>query len=62
MSGDIALIWNDALGAADIEIGASDLTTDAGLRTALLLSLFTDRRAEDGDVLPDNASDRRGWW
>jgi phage gp46-like protein len=26
------------------------------------LSLFTDRRADDGDVLPDSETDRRGWW
>lgn len=35
---------------------------DEGLETAVLLSLFTDRRADDGDVLPDAQTDRRGYW
>ena len=34
--------------------------------TAVLISLFTDRRAEPSDVIPDakpgQAADRRGWW
>ncbi|RJX19022.1 MAG: hypothetical protein C4575_09340 [Desulforudis sp.] len=34
-----------------------------GLTTAVIVSLFTDRRAEDDDVLPDSANgDKRGWW
>ncbi len=59
---DIALIWNDALGSADLAVDANDLLRDGGLETAVFLSLFTDRRAEDGDVLPDGETDRRGWW
>lgn len=39
-----------------------DLTSDTSLRTAILLSLFTDRRANDDDSLPDDTDDRRGWW
>jgi phage gp46-like protein len=35
---------------------------DSGLATAILLSLFTDRRADGADPLPDGATDRRGWW
>lgn len=38
------------------------LAEDDGLETAVILSLFTDRRAEDDDVLPDGTDDRRGWW
>jgi phage gp46-like protein len=57
---DIALRWNGE--AADFAIEGNDLATDDGLRTAVLLSLFTDRRAEEGDVLPDAETDRRGWW
>jgi phage gp46-like protein len=62
--GDIALIWDPATGSMDLAIDedADDVTTDEGLRTAVLLSLFTDRRAEDGDPLPDGGDDRRGWW
>jgi len=38
------------------------LEGDDGLETAVILSLFTDRRAEADDVLPDGSDDRRGWW
>ncbi len=62
MSGDIALQWSNTEGAADFAVEDNDLATDEGLETALLLSLFTDRRAEEGDVLPDGETDRRGWW
>lgn len=61
-TGDIALVWSNAAGAADAGIVANDLARDDGLQTAVLLSLFTDRAAEEGDVLPDEETDRRGWW
>lgn len=57
---DIGLFWD--LGSADFAIEANDLATDDGLETAVSLSLFTDRRAEDGDALPSGDADRRGWW
>lgn len=41
--------------------GAAPATED-GLRTAVIISLFTDARADDDDTLPDGSSDRRGWW
>jgi phage gp46-like protein len=59
---DIRLTWDYDCGAADFGIEDSDLEGDEGLETAVLLSLFTDRRAEEGDVLPDGGVDRRGWW
>lgn len=59
---DIALVWDNVAGAADIAISANDLQRDDGLETAVFLSLFTDRRAEEGDTLPDTVTDRRGWW
>lgn len=59
---DIGLTWNAAAGAADFSIVANDLATDDGLRTAVALSLFTDRLAGVGDVLPVGEADRRGWW
>lgn len=31
------------------------------LATAVIISLFTDRRAGDDDVLPYNSQDRKGW-
>lgn len=61
MSGDFALSWSDE-GCADLDVSSGDFAADEGLKTAFELSLFTDRRAEDGDVLPVGASNQRGWW
>ena len=49
-------------GRIDIQLNNGDLVADDGLRTAVVLSLLTDRRANPGDVLPDGGDDRRGWW
>lgn len=46
---------------ADYALDALGLTEDDGLETAVVLSLFTDRRALADDPLPASA-DRRGWW
>ncbi len=59
---DIALVFDPITLATDLEIEENDLTQDGGLETALLWSLFSDRRAELTDVLPDGETDRRGWW
>jgi phage gp46-like protein len=59
---DIALFWNGTEHSADIAVAAGDLVMDSDLQTAVLISLFTDRRAEDDDILPDEFSSRRGWW
>lgn len=40
----------------------SGLVAGEDLITALLISLFTDASADADDPLPDNSSDRRGWW
>jgi phage gp46-like protein len=62
MSVDIALIWNDAIFAADIAMANGDLVAENGLRTAVIISLATDREAEADDEIPDGSTDRRGWW
>jgi len=60
---DIALRWNITEGAADFEIEANDLASDDTFETAIFLSLFTRRRASDGDALPvELGPDRGGWW
>lgn len=59
---DIGLTWITEEGGADFAVAGNDLVVDDGLETAVFLSLFTDRRAEDGDVLPTGEQDRRGWW
>ncbi len=47
---------------ADWAIGALGLEEEEGLETAVILSLFTDRRASPDDVLPFGETDRRGHW
>jgi phage gp46-like protein len=60
MSGDLALIY--ALFEADLEIEDGDLVRDAGLTSALEMSLLNDARARDSDILPDGETSQRGWW
>ena len=57
---DAGLIWKEM--GADLALENLALVRDDGLQTAVVLSLFIDRRAEDDDELPDNTGDRRGWW
>lgn len=59
---DIALRFDRGTGQFDLAIEDGDLATDEGLQTAVILSLFTDRRALPEDELPGGGSDRRGWW
>ena len=61
---DLALRYDSALGAFDLALypATGDQAMDDGLETAVILSLFTDRRAQDGDALPGGYGDRRGWW
>jgi phage gp46-like protein len=57
---DLALIWDGQ--GCDLVLDGSDLRLEEGLTTAILISLFSDRRARVDDVLPGTAADRRGWW
>lgn len=57
---DLALVWRDGFGY--LHLDGSDLSVDDGLRSAVLVSLFTDRRARPDDSLPDGSKDRRGHW
>jgi phage gp46-like protein len=42
---------------------AGGLRSKAALHTSIIIQLFTDARARDGDVLPDVLDpDPRGWW
>ena len=60
---DLALIWNPATSRADWSLAGADLAQDASLRSAVVISLFTERRAADDEALPDpRDTDRRGWW
>ena len=62
---DIAFIPQSAglnLPGYDIALSGADLLADNGLKTAVIMSLFTDRQAEPGDILPDGSTNRRGHW
>lgn len=59
---DIALFWDPENFVSDIAVNAGALEVDEGLRTAILISLFTDARARPDDVLPTPDADPRGWW
>lgn len=60
---DIALAWAPLDACADMAINATgtDLLADDGLYTAVVLSLFSDRLAQEDDVIPDGTANRRGW-
>ncbi len=57
---DIRTVFDDF--ASDFNVLGPSLENDDGLETAVVLSLFTDRRADDADVVPDGTLNRRGWW
>lgn len=66
---DIGITWNTTAmeGLIAFSIANNDLIMDDGLVTSAIISLFTDARARDDDVLPDSLSpvenrDLRGWW
>lgn len=70
---DIATTFNPQTLTFDFAMDGADLAGDDGLRTAVIISLFTDRKADPDDVLPDDDQalhtsgdlmrrDRRGWW
>lgn len=59
---DIVTSWNVTRGVGDWAIESGALASGGDLATAVLVSLFTDRRAGDDDALPDGSDDRRGWW
>ncbi len=59
---DIAFTFDGAALSFDWQLTGGDLGIDGGLRSAVIVSLFTDRQAEDDDVLPTGGTDRRGWW
>lgn len=63
LGGDIKIQWDSETGYGSITIDAEklDLSTDEGLQTAVIISLFTDRRAND-EELPAGVTSKRGWW
>ncbi|MBC8984102.1 phage GP46 family protein [Pseudomonas lurida] len=59
---DIKTVWVAITGRGDWTISNGALASSDDLGTAVLISLFSDRQANDDDVIPDGSADRRGWW
>lgn len=59
---DISTFWSPGEARGDWRLAGPDLTADTDLETVVLISLFTDRRAESDDLIPDGSGDPRGWW
>lgn len=55
------LMTQDEQGAFDLSLNKNDLVGDDSLGTEVMVSLFTDVRAEK-DELPPEYADPRGWW
>jgi phage gp46-like protein len=58
--------WKDYAQAAGVisyvdPLAVYALALEDTLQTAVILSLFTDRRARDDDALPSGVAERRGW-
>ena len=64
MAKDLKIIFDSLYQEFDLGLGKGDLTTDDSLESAVLISLYTDKRAGEDDLLPDsrNTNDVRGWW
>lgn len=59
---DIRTAFKSFESGADIALDGYQLAVDEGLETAVILSLFTNARANDDDVLPQGSTDRGGSW
>jgi phage gp46-like protein len=57
---DIKTFFKD--GSGYWQIVGPGFAEEDGLETAVIISLFSDRRAEADDILPDGGDDRRGYW
>jgi phage gp46-like protein len=60
---DIALTFDPNTLVGDLAIAGGGLVMDGGLTTAVMMSLFTDRRADADDPIDPltDDGDRRGW-
>lgn len=65
--GDIRFYYSSGFtvpvpGPGDIAVTGADLHRDAGFETSVILSLFSDARADRGDTLPSSIELKSGWW
>jgi phage gp46-like protein len=58
---DVKLSMNTS-GLIDISVVNSDIESDDGLETTVLISLFSDAVISSGELLPEHCGDRRGWF
>lgn len=63
---DISSVWDVESQHCDYVVSNGSFQSGSDVETAVLISLFTDRLADENDVLPDTRpgypGDRRGWW
>jgi phage gp46-like protein len=59
---DVQIAWSTGRLRGDWVIARGGLAADGGIRSAILVCLFTDRRAPEATVLTDGTTNRRGWW
>jgi phage gp46-like protein len=59
-SGDIRLF--PKINSSELQIVNKDLARDPGLETAVFISLFTERRVDNAELLTSDNEDKRGWW
>lgn len=59
---DIAISWDNAHSRGDWTLVGALLAIGNDLDSAILISIFSDRMAQPGDVIPDGTNDPRGWW
>lgn len=59
---DLALTLDSDTGFVDLVLSDEDLAQGDDLRTAILISLLSDARADGSAELPEHGADRRGWW
>lgn len=60
--GDATISWDAANNCGDWSMNGSLLATGNDLQTAIIISIFSDRLALPGDVIPDGSNNPRGWW
>ncbi|NRA86269.1 MAG: phage GP46 family protein [Rhizobiales bacterium] len=58
----IDTVWNAKLKAFEWVIADKMLLHENALYTAIILCLFTDKRAPEGMNIPDGTSNKRGFW
>lgn len=59
---DALLFFDPETLSGDVRIKLGDLERETTLRTAVLLSLFSDRRATSDELARFGDDDPRGWW